>query len=277
MNVRFGLMMVLALPLLAASPVVAQETATPSDASAPAQDAAELAKKLANPISNLISVPFQNNYDCCYGPAGGGRYQLNVQPVIPFSISTHWNVIVRTIMPVIYQGTIAPGAGDSFGFGDVTQSFFFSPKAPVAGLIVGAGPVIVYPLGNAQLGSQKWSAGGTFVVLKQAGHWTIGLLANHVWSFAGDSSRAPVSATFLQPFLNYTMRDSTSFTFNTESTYNWIAHSWSVPLNANLGHVYRFGRQLVQLSAGPRVWLTTPAGGPGWGVRANVTLLFPRR
>jgi hypothetical protein len=269
---------VLALSVFAARQVLAQEAPAPNEAGAQAQgDPAELAKELSNPISSLISVPFQNNYDCCYGSAGGGRYQLNVQPVIPTSISTNWNLIVRTIMPVIYQGAVAPGAGDSFGVGDITQSFFFSPKAPVSGLIVGAGPVIVYPLGGSSLGSQKWSAGGTFVVLKQQGPWTVGMLANHVWSFAGSSSRTPVNATFMQPFLAYTLRDSTSLSFNTETTYNWTARTWSVPLNASVGHVYRFGSQLVQLSAGPRVWLTTPAGGPGWGVRANVTLLFPKK
>jgi hypothetical protein len=121
-----------------------------------------LAKKLANPIANLISVPLQGNYDGEIGPArDGDRFTLNVQPVIPITLNEEWNVISRTILPITYQHDIAPGSDSQFGFGDTVQSLFFSPKEPTSnGLIWGAGPVFLLPTGTENLlSSRKWNAG----------------------------------------------------------------------------------------------------------------------
>jgi hypothetical protein len=263
-----------------ASSAVAQDAGAPSPALAekpPEADTEKLAKQLANPVSSLISVPFQNNVDCCYGPSNAAFYTLNVQPVVPVSLNQDWNVIVRTILPIVNHPSVAPGVPSAFGVSDVTQSFFFSPKRPVGGWIVGIGPAMVYPLGNAQLGSQKWSAGPTFVVLRQDGHLTYGMLANQVWSFAGKSTRSEVNQMFLQPFVSYTQKDSTSYTLSTESTHDWVTKSWNVPLIIQVGHIYRFGHQLVQLQAGAKGYATSPNGGPGWGLRFNATLLFPKK
>src|SRR5262249_39830895 len=143
------------------------------------------------PVASLISVPFQMNYDCCFGPSDGGRYTLNFQPVVPLSLTSKWNLIVRTIVPVVYAESTAPGSGSAFGLSDTTQSFFFSPKAPVHGFILAAGPVILWPTGSSELGSKKWGAGVTALVLRQQGGLTYGVLANHIWSFAdaGDNRR----------------------------------------------------------------------------------------
>jgi hypothetical protein len=161
----------------------------------------ELAKQLANPIASLISVPIQSNVDWNIGPADDGyRITTNIQPVIPFALNDDWNVISRTILPVVYQDEILPGAGDQFGLGDVVQSVFFSPSAPTAnGIIWGVGPVFLLPTGtDPLLSAEKWGAGPTAVALTQRGPWTVGGLANHIWSFAGDSSRADVNSTFVQ-------------------------------------------------------------------------------
>jgi hypothetical protein len=238
--------------------------------------AAELAKQLANPISSLISVPFQSNYDCCYGPAEGYRYTLNIQPVVPVSMNTDWNVIVRTIVPVVYQEEPAAGLGDEFGFSDVVQSFFVSPKLSKNGVTWGAGPVFLWPTGGEGLGTKKWGVGPTAVVLKQNGPTTVGFLANHIWSYAGEEDRADVSQTFLQPFYNYTYPDSTSVIIQTETTYDWKGEAWTVPLNAGIARVYTFGNQRVQLAGFGRVYLQRPDGGPDWGLRFNVTFLFPK-
>lgn len=111
------------------------------------QDQAELAKKLSNPVAALISVPFQANYDRNIGlMEDGSVWLINIQPVVPFSLTDNWNVISRTILPVISQQDIPEdGAGES-GIGDILQSLFFSPKAPTSsGLIWGVGPVVVLP------------------------------------------------------------------------------------------------------------------------------------
>ncbi len=240
------------------------------------EDSAELAKKLNNPISSLISVPFQNNYDCCYGQAGGGRYTLNFQPVIPITLNQDLTLITRTIVPFISQGETIPGQGGASGFGDITQSFFLSPKAAPGGIIWGAGPVFLWPSGTSRLGSGKWAAGPTVVILKQTGPATIGILANQLWAYAGDSGRPGVNRMFLQPFYAYTYRNSTSITVNTETTYDWIAHQWTVPINFGVSHIYKLGGHPVSLGVQARSYLVRPDGGPGWGARFIATFLFPK-
>lgn len=176
------------------------------------------------PSHRSSAVPLQLNYDTDIGPAeDGDRVYLNVQPVVPVSINDEWNVISRTILPLVTQDDIFPGAGSQSGLGDVVQSFFFSPKAPTSGgWIWGAGPVFLIPAATDDLlGGEKWGAGPTVVVLRQQGPWTYGALANHLESFAGKDSRADISATFLQPFMNYTTPTGRGYALNLESTYDW--------------------------------------------------------
>ncbi len=239
----------------------------------------DLAKKLSNPIASLISVPLQLNYDSNIGPNDNGdRYLLNIQPVIPFSLNDDWNIISRTILPVVSQDEIFSGAGSQTGLGDVVQSVFFSPKQPTeSGWIWGAGPVIVLPTATDDLlGTDKWGLGPSVVGLKQNGPWTYGALANHVWSVAGDNDRQDISTTFLQPFLSYTTKEAVTFALNTESTYNWESEQWALPINATATKVTKFGTQLVSIGGGARYWAESTEGGPeGLGVRLLFTLLYP--
>ncbi len=271
-------MLKFALTTLACLALPAIAVAQASDASSGASDSADLAKQLSNPISSLVSVPFQYNYNDGYGDGSGQQSLLNIQPVIPFSISPNWNLISRTIIPLVDQENLSPGSGSQSGFGNVLQSFFFSPKKPTAGgLIWGVGPVIQFPTASSDIAPDQWGAGITGVALKQTGPWTVGALANHVWSISGNDEFGDQSSTFLQPFVSYSTPKATSFTLNTESTYNWETEEWSVPINFQVAQIVKFGKQPVQFGLGARYWADAPEGGPdGWGMRAIVTLLFPK-
>jgi hypothetical protein len=227
-------------------------------------------------VADLISVPIQNNWDFGIGPADAMKYTANIQPVIPISLDKDWNVIVRTIMPVIYQESRFPGDGSHSGLGDTTQSFFLSPKQPVDGWILGAGPALLYPTAtDSALGSGKWGAGPTAVVLRQEHGLTYGILANHIWSYAGWGGQS-VNATFLQPFFGYTTKTYTTFMVNTESTYDWQQRQWSVPINFMLTQLLKVGKMPLSLQLGYRYYADGPSGGPDWGLRFTVTFLFPK-
>jgi len=247
---------------------------------ADAEDAAALAKQLSNPVAALISVPLQSNWEQNIGPDDrGSRYTLNIQPVIPISIGEDWNLISRTILPIVDQWGIFPGTDGQFGLSDTVQSLFFSPKAPTAGgLIWGAGPVFLLPTAtDALLGSEQWGAGPTAVGLVQKGPWTFGMLMNHIWSFARPSERTGINATFIQPFVTYTTPSAWTFTLQTESTYDWEGKQWNVPIAAQVAKLTKIGGQLVQFQAGPRYYAASTDTGPeGWALRFNVVLLFPK-
>jgi len=267
---RYGWMFLLVIVvLLPATPALAQD-----------DQQTELAKKLANPVASLISVPLQYNYD-----KYGGRNEdasvstLNIQPVIPFSLGKDWSLITRTIVPLIDKHGFPSNDMNKSGLGDITASQFFSPKSPTAGgWIWGVGPVELLPTATDNaLGSEKFGIGPTAVVLKQQGGWTVGFLGNHIWSVTGDNDRAYVNATFLEPFVSYTTKTKTTIGLNTESTYDWESKEWSVPVNVQVAQLFKIGPQILQLAVAGRYWAAAPDNGPeGWGVRVQLTLVFPK-
>ena len=245
-----------------------------------AADDADLAQELTNPIANLITIPIQMTFDNDIGANDqGSKITTNFQPVIPFEVNNDWNLITRTIMPVIYQDEVFPGQGSQFGLGDINMSLFFSPKKPAAGGVIwGVGPVFVFPTAtDTLLGSKKWSAGAGGVALTMRGPWTFGGLANHVWSVAGDSDRSDISNTFLQPFGAYTWPNAWTVSVQSESNYNWKTEQWSIPVTAAASKLVKFGKLPVSLQAGVGYWLESPDSGPeGIRYRLQANIVLPK-
>jgi hypothetical protein len=241
---------------------------------------AGLAQELSNPLADLMSIPIQMNYDRDIGPRDDGwKLQTNIQPVIPFHLNENWNVISRTIVPVIHQEDIYPAAGSQFGLGDINLSLFFSPKTPSTGGVTwGVGPVLLLPTASDELlGAKKWGAGPAAVALTTQGPWTVGFLANHVWSYAGDGDRPDISSTFLQPFAAYTWPSAWTVSLQSESTYNWKTEKWSVPINAAVSKLVRWGKLPVNLQAGVGYWAESPETGPeGFRFRLQATFVLPK-
>ena len=184
----------IALAALAAAPVHAEMSAE------------ELAKLAQNPVGNLISVPFQNNTNFGVGPQSGTQNVLNIQPVIPITINSDWNLITRTIMPLIWQPGFYPGQGTSFGLGDIQMTGFVSPSKPgPGGLIWGAGPIVQLPTNTNDLGNKNWGLGPSAVVLRiqHGSPWVYGVLVNNIWSLSNDNAGGAYNNGLIQPFVNY--------------------------------------------------------------------------
>lgn len=273
----------MAVTVFGATPLLAQAALDPSiTAAKPADDAAALALQLANPVAALISVPLQFNFDGDIGPLVGDERQgeritLNVQPVVPIRLNSEWNMISRTILPIVWQNNIVPGAGSQFGLSDTVQSLFFSPAVP-KGAIWGVGPVFLVPTGtDPLLSGGKWGAGPTGVVLKQLGSWTVGALANHIWSFAGNSARNDISTSFANPFISNAMKSGFTYAAVADITYDWKSDRWTVPVSITASQVTKIGGQLVSIGGGLRYYLVSNENAPhGFAGRFSVTLLFPK-
>jgi hypothetical protein len=241
----------------------------------------ELAKAVQNPVSSLISVPFQNNTNFGIGPQDRNQNVLNIQPVIPFTVGK-WNIINRTIAPIVYQPDFSQSSGATSGLGDINHTVFFSP-ARASRFIWGAGPIVSFRTATDDaLGTDKWGAGPSAVVLTTTGPWVAGALVNNIWSFAGDSERSDVNRFLLQYFINYNLPRGWYIVSAPVITANWEADSgnrWLVPFGGGIGKIFRVGSQPLNGSAHVYYNAIHPdeAPYPGWTLRLQLQFLFPKR
>lgn len=243
-----------------------------------AQSEEELAKAAQNPIASLISVPFQDNINTGIGPDDETQNILNIQPVYPIKLSENWNLITRTILPVISQPDIYTGEGRVNGLGDATISTFFSPSKASA-VTWGVGPVFLLPTATDDtLGSDKWGGGVSVVVLTMPGNWVVGSLVSNLWSVGG-SGKQDINLFTWQYFINYNLPKAWYLTSAPIITANWEADSdnrWTVPFGGGVGRVFRIGKQPVNAQVSAYKNVKVPDNGPDWQFRLQMQFLFPK-
>jgi hypothetical protein len=235
------------------------------------QSSDEIAKKLANPVASMISLPFQNNFDFNIQPNSGFKWTMNVQPVIPFSLSKEWNLLSRTILPVTSQSNVI-GNTSQTGIHDASVSLFLSPTAP--GIIWGVGPVINVPIGTPdEFASKKWGIGPTFAVLIQESKLTIGTLFSHLWSFAGSDTRPDFSLSYLQPFITQNFAGGWGISLSSEMSSEWKTNTTTGALILMGLKVTKIGGQNMSFALGPKYYFGNSYK-PDFGIRASVTFVF---
>jgi hypothetical protein len=243
--------------------------------------AEELAKLAQNPVGNLISVPFQNNTNFNVGPYNGTQNILNIQPVIPIEVNKDWNIITRTIVPVISQPQLSPTTDRTNGIGDTVFSAFLSPAQP-HGWIWGVGPVVQLPTNTSdELGNKNWGLGPTFVVLhlEHGSPWVYGVLANNIWSLSSSKQGGSYNNGLIQPFVNYNFPGGFYLVSGPILTVDWKADSgqqWTVPLGGGIGKIFHLGKLPVNTSLQAYYNVVHPDYGGNWQLRAQVQFMFPK-
>ena len=241
----------------------------------------ELAKQLANPIANVVSVPFQYNYSRGLGKDQGGTEQtLLFQPVMPINLGGGDNFIVRPIVTGVRETNIQGPSGraySGYGISNVVVESFYAPNTN-SSWIWGAGPFISSPAGNSgHFGSQQTGAGVTGVVLNRDGPWTYGVLAYQSWSVGGNPTSGTQNNLYGQPFISYTSNTAWTYMLVSQAQYNYDAHRTNNPVDFVISKLHVFDGQPVQIGMGPTYYLSNTPGGPsGWGGRAVVTFAFPK-
>ena len=263
--VRF-LLIVAATALVGVRPMLAQD----SDA--------DMAKTSQNPVAAVYNFPFQNNTDFKAGPNEATNNTLNIQPVIPVIVGKI-NWVNRAIIPVKWQGEVVAGGGSESGLGDITYEGFLSPAAP-GKVIWGVGAALIFPTAtDDRLGTGKWQAGPSIIVLTAPGQWVIGAILQNTWSFAGDSARADVNFFFSQVFVNYNIKNGWYLTSSPIITSNWEAESgeqWTVPIGGGAGKVARVGKTPVDFQIQAFYNAVKPEFGADWQLRLQIKPIIPK-
>lgn len=246
-------------------------------------ESAKLAALAQNPIAAAISVPLQYNYNMGYGPNHDTDGVIfNVQPVIPFKLGDNWNLITRTIIPVVDLPVNAAGDKDN-GIGDISLSLFASPSKKSGKWIWGAGIISTFDTASHDtLGTGKTLLGPAFIALSFDGPWVYGALLNNQWDVGGDGDRDDVNTMLFNPFLNYNIPNAKGWylSFSPNITANWESDSdrnkWVVPLGGGVGKVFKIGTQACNAKLSYYNNIQTPVGGADDSLQLQFAFLFPK-
>jgi hypothetical protein len=243
-----------------------------------ASSVTDLAKQTQNPVSSLISLPFQFNFN------GGGDLSdqtllnINFQPVLPFQINDRWNGIARTIVPMNSVPT-----GDTTrasGVGDIQEQFFISP-AKAGKFIWGVGPMASFPTATAApLQTGTWALGPGAVIIKMTGPWVLGALVQQFWPVYDADGDPKTDLFVLQPAVNYNFGEGWALSCSPVITANWNAakgQQWTVPFGLGITKVAVLGARPMNLGLTYFYTVKRPDGTAGFQLRLAVALLYPRK
>jgi hypothetical protein len=255
-----------------ATPAAVPRASSSTGAQGSSHRAGQLARAAQNPVADLTSFPLQSNTNFGFEPDDDTQYVLNLQPVVPFELGDGWNLITRTVFPIVSQPV--PGESGVFGLGDTTFTGFFSPR-PSGSFVWGVGPVFLVPTAtDGKLGAKDWGAGASVVALNISGPWVAGGLVNNVWSIGNDE----VNELLLQPFVNYNLKGGWYIVSAPILRADWNADSdqrWEIPVGGGVGRVFQPGLVPLNLSAQFYDFVEHPADA-SWQLRIQLQLLFPK-
>jgi hypothetical protein len=244
----------------------------------PAEDeATRLAKATQNPVADLVSLPFQFNFNTGGGLDDQTFFNLNFQPVMPVKgVVPNWTIIARTIVP--YVSVPAGGGTRQGGLGDIQGQFFLTP-AQSGKLIWGVGPILSLPTATADAArTGSWAIGPTAVFLTSTGPWVLGALINNLWTFADEGGSPEVNQFTLQPFINYNFGHGWAVASAPLITANWDAPSgeeWNVPLGAGISKTTVFNGRPISVGVQYYHNVERPSGSAANQVRIQLSLLYP--
>jgi hypothetical protein len=252
----------------------ASDSSTETNATPP-ESAQELAKERHNPFADQITVPFELSSSIDVGPGNGTAGGFNVQPAIPVELTQDWRIILRPSLGVL----VSEQPERKFGLSDLEFQTYVTP-ARVGKWIWGAGPDLQVPTATRpDLGTGKWEAGPAAGLIYMSGPWVNGILATHLWSFAGESGRASVSQSTIESVISYNFPSGWFLSWDSAMTCDWNApagHRWTIPVGLDAGKAFELFKQSVSLSFGTYYNIERAEGASQWLVRVQFAFVFPK-
>ena len=251
------------------------------------QSLAEVGAQLANPVSSVWSIVFQNNFTFLEGdPSDKTRflYNLNFQPVLPVPLTDNWNLITRPVFPFIF-GQPVLNTGSEFdsksGLGDIAMVNLLSPNK-ASGFLWGLGPTWIFPTAtNDNLGQEKWQVGPAAVGLFLSKDWIFGAFPQQWWSYAGKDDRPDTSQMNIQYFVWRLLPGAWQFgTGGPNVTINWKAdddNKVNLPIGAGVAKTVKLGNLPVKFQIeGSYSVVHQDFLSPRWNIRFTITPVIPR-
>ena len=247
-------------------------SASPEKAGEPTAE--ELAKQDQNPITRFYVMRFEDNVQVGVGPHDEAVNFFRFQPLVPLKLGKDWTLLTRFIVPLVHQ----PWPETNDGLGDISVNMFVTPTR-TGKFSWGIGPGLLLPTATREsLGTERFSAGPAVAAIYSTGPWVLGVVAQNLWSFAGDNDRQDVHLMTLRPLLNYNLPLGWFLTTSPSIVANWKAdpeNCWLVPVGGGIGRVFHIAGQRLSATVESYYHVESPKFGPNWQMRLQLSFLYP--